>query len=176
MMQLDERLKRTRSTTEDSHATQLVCRICHGTDVDDTKSRLASVAGWFRRLWPRNPCRVGGIHSTHTCETCTARVFPEHMLLLLRHDDQWLQNSEDNWEGRISAIIKPILRAETRIKKVEQGLLDVETKLSHKISSIEQSQQCILKLVQNLNSVTPSQSVPPAVAQPRGGAGTPAPT
>ena len=142
--------------------------MCH--DTGETKCFPESAIRWFRRVWLQR-----GIHSRHTCARCAARVFPRHMLVLLRDDGHWLQNSEDNWEGRMSAIRQPILRAEKsiksnqiKIKHVEESqgvitskLSDVETKISSvetKISSVEQSQQCmskqmadILKLMQNLN-------------------------
>ena len=72
------------------------------------------------------------------------------MLVLLRPDDRWLQSTEDNWEGRMSAISKPILRAEKSIKSNQikiaqfeerQGIITSElSDVKTKISSIERSQ------------------------------------
>ena len=89
---------------------------------------LGSVARWFRRGWLQHTC-------AHTCAGCTERMFPRHMLVLLRDDNGQRQSSEDNWEGRMSAISKPIKQLLRQNEMRDIKLSDVETK----ISSIELS-------------------------------------
>ena len=122
--------------------------MCH--DTGETKSCPESAIRWFRRVWLQR-----GIHSRHTCARCAERVFPRHMLVLLRDDGHWLQNSEDNWEGRMSAISKPIIRAEKAIQSNETKIQKVEESqaiISNKIASIERSME------QNQKSVSEQMS------------------
>ena len=141
-------LKSCPDTTTSTHP---VCQMCHRTE--HPKSSCVWVGRLFRRQIMskiRLVFCVARSKAKHTCPRCTERVFPRHMLVLLRHDGHWLQSSEDNWEGRMSAISKPIKQIlqqvtsdDRRIKSVEETQGIITSKLSDVETKVEQSLQSV---------------------------------